>query len=400
MIDRKTIVAAALALATGACSGIGSNHALPAVAGGNLMQGAADGRPLAVTSILKLLKKQAVIGSTVDPLNGDVNPYGLAIPPYGYKKIAKGNAYVCNFNNKANVQGTGTTVVSLAPAAGSKPARFIQSPKLLGCAADAFDSRDNLWTANFAAKSVVMMAPTGAVQSTFKGGNYVRPFGLTYTTTGGLYPSSSVFVSDASTGSIILTSSCAEGASGCTYPGTAIVTGFPVNHGKPGSILGPSGLTFDPYACTTLQGKPACGALYVVDGVNNSVVAIYNVLNIRKAKSIIVNKGGLTFSGPLKSWAKVIFHGAPLKAPISAALVGSVAPSPSGAGKPGNLVIGNTAGPNVLVEISEAGKVLDQVNVDKGAPGALFGLQAVGYGAATQLFFNDDNANNLQVLQK
>ncbi len=53
-----------------------------------------------------------------------------------------------------------------------------------------------------------------------------------------------------------------------------------------------------------------------------------------------------------------------------------------------------------MVELSPAGKVLDTRNVDKGAAGAIFGMVATGTSTSTtKLYFNDDNANNLQVLQ-
>jgi hypothetical protein len=45
--------------------------------------------------------------------------------------------------------------------------------------------------------------------------------------------------------------------------------------------------------------------------------------------------------------------------------------------------------------------VLDVLNVDTGAGGALFGMVATGSNAAnTKLYFNDDNDNNLQVLER
>jgi hypothetical protein len=54
------------------------------------------------------------IGSTVPP-NGDVNPYGVAIVPSTVGKLTAGDTLVSNFNDKANVQGTGTTLVEISP---------------------------------------------------------------------------------------------------------------------------------------------------------------------------------------------------------------------------------------------------------------------------------------------
>jgi hypothetical protein len=54
------------------------------------------------------------LASTV-PGNGDVNPYGVAVVPRSTGDLGKGNVLVSNFNNKANVQGTGTTIVEVTP---------------------------------------------------------------------------------------------------------------------------------------------------------------------------------------------------------------------------------------------------------------------------------------------
>jgi hypothetical protein len=54
------------------------------------------------------------LASTV-PRNGDVNPYGVAVVPRSTGHLRQGNILVSNFNNKANVQGTGTTIVEITP---------------------------------------------------------------------------------------------------------------------------------------------------------------------------------------------------------------------------------------------------------------------------------------------
>ncbi len=54
------------------------------------------------------------IASTV-PHNGDVNPYGMAVVPRTVGDLAQGDILVSNFNNSANLQGTGDTIVEIAP---------------------------------------------------------------------------------------------------------------------------------------------------------------------------------------------------------------------------------------------------------------------------------------------
>jgi hypothetical protein len=56
----------------------------------------------------------SVVASTV-PSNGDLNPYGVARVPESLGSLIQGNILVSNFNNSANLQGTGTTIVQIAP---------------------------------------------------------------------------------------------------------------------------------------------------------------------------------------------------------------------------------------------------------------------------------------------
>ena len=71
--------------------------------------------PQPVASFLGQLRGLTQIASTV-PANGDVNPYGVAIIPASDGRLTAGDILVSNFNDKANVQGTGTTIVQVSPA--------------------------------------------------------------------------------------------------------------------------------------------------------------------------------------------------------------------------------------------------------------------------------------------
>ena len=69
--------------------------------------------------------------STV-PGNGDVNPYGVAVVSHSTGDLFARNVLVSNFNNKANVQGTGTTIVEITPS--GHHWLFAQiNPNLPGC---------------------------------------------------------------------------------------------------------------------------------------------------------------------------------------------------------------------------------------------------------------------------
>jgi hypothetical protein len=65
-------------------------------------------------AFLSSLGKPSQLASTV-PANGDVNPYGIVVVPSTVGSLVKGDTIVSNFNNKANVQGTGTTIVQVSP---------------------------------------------------------------------------------------------------------------------------------------------------------------------------------------------------------------------------------------------------------------------------------------------
>src|ERR1700689_5511084 len=54
------------------------------------------------------------VASTV-PLNGDVNPYGVAVIDHSKGSLHQGNVLVSNFNDSSNQQGTGSTIVEVSP---------------------------------------------------------------------------------------------------------------------------------------------------------------------------------------------------------------------------------------------------------------------------------------------
>lgn len=65
-------------------------------------------------SLLGRLNNNDMIAFTV-PANGDVNPYGVAIVPRTTGALVRGHVLISNFNNSGNLQGTGTTIVQVAP---------------------------------------------------------------------------------------------------------------------------------------------------------------------------------------------------------------------------------------------------------------------------------------------
>jgi hypothetical protein len=56
----------------------------------------------------------STVSSTI-PGNGDINPYGVFRVPRSVGRLNRGSILISNFNNSANLQGTGTTLVQIAP---------------------------------------------------------------------------------------------------------------------------------------------------------------------------------------------------------------------------------------------------------------------------------------------
>ncbi len=67
------------------------------------------------SSFLAPLRTVSTVAPTV-PASGDVNPYGIVLVPTSTGKLHAGQLLVSNFNDKANNQGTGTTIVQISPA--------------------------------------------------------------------------------------------------------------------------------------------------------------------------------------------------------------------------------------------------------------------------------------------
>ncbi|HEY1882761.1 MAG TPA: hypothetical protein VGG51_06955 [Candidatus Cybelea sp.] len=325
------------------------------------------------SSVLKSLKKQVVIGSLVDPVNGAGNPYGLTVAPVSSGDFTKGDLVVCNFNAKSNVQGTGRSIVAIHPKPGSKPMHVSSIPSLKGCDALALGGNDTIWAAAMVANDNPIIDTMGDLIQNIKGKPFKQPWGQIFATpkTG----SAAFYATNAGTGTVVRINL------GSKFTYDIVGSGFPVNHGKPGTALAPSGLAYDASNDT----------LYFVDGQNNTLVAFKNVSSIPDG-GIKAMDNGMKFSGPNAKDARIVYSGQPLNGPISTALLPN-----------GSIVAGNTLDPdgkNLMIEISPAGKLLDVRNVDKGAAGALFGMVATGTPADTKIWFNDDNDNNLQVLER
>ncbi len=87
--------------------------------------------PVAPTAYLSHFHKIKTIASTV-PHNGDVNPYGIFIVRHSTGRLHAGSILISNFNNKANLQGTGSTIVQITPSGHRTLFARISASKLPG----------------------------------------------------------------------------------------------------------------------------------------------------------------------------------------------------------------------------------------------------------------------------
>jgi hypothetical protein len=329
----------------------------------------------AASSVLSTLTAERTIGSTVIPAINQGNPYGLDVAKISSGKILAGDLIVCNFNNSANTQGEGTSMVALRPIIGSSPRLITNTAALRGCNALLAAPTGPIWAADWTENINPIFNANGGFITGLNQEHWHHPFGEAFAPPVNQNSDPAFYVSNAGDGSLVRVYVLA----GPTFKFTTIVTGFPINNGLPGGILGPSGLNY----------QRAGDRLYVVDGTNNALYAIDNVSRIA-AGGIVVH--GTAFSGSQAGAAHLIYKGSPLNGPVSSAVLFN-----------GNIVLGNTLDPdgkNLMVEISPSGALLHISNVDTGAAGAIFGMVATGTSASTtRLYFNDDNDNTVKVLE-
>ncbi len=402
--NRAALALVGALLAGSACSGNGTVPASPSGAGNSASQASnvdtnatlpagdtsaalpAEDTPTDNTSILKKLKKDVVIGSTIDPTNGDTGPHALSVVKVNYLNFKKGQLLVCNFANSAGKGGKGTTIDVFDPKPGSKPTSFAQSSDIEGCDGVAGTSADDVYASGLTSGVVAGFTPAGKLIKTY-GSPIEKPFSILDASCSSSpdaidpafcgYSAEYIFVSDAKTGSIV---SFSINNYGNPKP-TQVATGFAANNKTNWSRLGPSGLSYD--------GKK--DMLYIADGKSNTVVVFTNAGELLEKNEIVVLPGGKTFKCKYKkACGKLIYSGSPLDAPVAMTRLPN-----------GNLIVANTKGGNTLVELTPAGQVLDKKVVDTSKTAGIFALQATGKSDTdTVLFYTDTNTNTLHELEQ
>jgi hypothetical protein len=345
---------------------------------------AAPTSPQPVASFLGQLHGLTQIASTV-PANGDVNPYGVAVVPASGGRLTAGDVLVSNFNDKANVQGTGTTLMEVSPAgktsvfanvsalpAGQACPGGIGLTTALGILPGGWVLAGSLPTAKGGALPsgdpagcLIVLNDQGTVAETITNPDIVGPWDLTVKSSA---TSAEVFVSNALGGNTSthdgapVTGNCTvvrlDLALSSTSPpqltsSTVIGTEFPWRANKAALVLAPTGLALG-----------SDGTLYVDDTLTNSVSAIPQAL---------------TRTGAVTAAAGTLSTGGALNAPLGMTL----APN-------GDLVVVNGNDGNA-VEITPAGKQLATKTLIKNGAGDLFGIITT----QTGLIIANDGTNAL-----
>ncbi|WP_232448308.1 hypothetical protein [Burkholderia ubonensis] len=324
-----------------------------------------------------ILPPSSVIASTV-PTNGDLNPYGIAFVPSGvpaWSTLKPGDVVVSNFNNSANLQGTGTTIVKLSP--DNSPTVFFQGQNLglttaLAVLRNGFVLVGNVPTTDgqhvVPPGSLLVINPQGSLVTQLVSAALLDgPWDMTVIDRGQRV---TAFVSNVLNGTVARIDLMFDNSGGVTMLQSSriIASGYTFRTDPSALVVGPTGLAYDANN----------DILYVASTGDNAVFAI------RNAASTNGNAG----AGRLIYFDKKHLHG-----PLALAL----APNGHLVTANGDAVNPDPQQPSEIVEFTVDGQFVAQMQVDI-VPGAAFGL-AFGLGSQRQPQFAavNDNTNSATV---
>ncbi len=328
------------------------------------------------------------IVSTV-PANGDVNPYGVAVVPKTIGKLVKNAVLVSNFNNGANQQGTGTTIVQILPDgtqtlfAQLVPADLPITPQRVGLTT-ALAVLKTGWVivgslpttdgtaATATDGNIFILNSSGQVVDSLAGPHIRGPWDMTAVQRGARH--AILFVSMVLKDTVAAAGAVVNGGyilrmdlrtppdTGSNKPTvvsqTVVAEGFPQRTDPAALVIGITGLAFGPG-----------DKLYVADTLVNEIRVI-----TRATKRKTVGAMG-----------KVIHSNGLLNQPLGLMITPK-----------GTLVAAN-GGDGLMVEISPAGREVFSIDINPGGAGTLFGLARRPGGG---VFFVDDGTNMLRALTR
>jgi len=316
------------------------------------------------------------IVSTVPP-NGDVNPYGVAFVPNGFPtggSLQTGDILVSNFNNNANLQGTGTTIVSVTPTGGVSP--FFQGKAglglttALGVLKRGFVLVGNLPTTDGTSNTVqqgslLILNRSGTIVANLSDSVLLDgPWDLAVHDEGSR---SQVFVSNVLNGTVTRLDLSISDTAVTVSSSTRIASGYTHRFDAAALVIGPTGLAYDTDR----------DLLYVASTGDNKIFAIEHARAATK-------DGGM---GRAIYTDDTHLHG-----PLGLAL------APNGHLITANGDAVNPGGEqNDLVEFTIGGQFVAQFQVDSGAGGGAFGLAFGRSGGEPRFAAVDDVQNTLRI---
>jgi len=328
----------------------------------------------------------STVASTV-PANGDINPYGVARIKQSVGNLQFGNILVSNFNNSANLQGTGTTIVQVSPSGTQNLFAQINADELPGpcpggvglttalvvfktgwVIVGSLPTQDGT-SATAQAGCLLVLNSKGEVVETFSGDPINGPWDMTGYEANGL---GYLFFTNVLNGTVngggqivhdgtIVRMVITDTSSTPTVVSTTIIgSRFEERTDPAALVIGPTGVSLD----------SVNDILYIADSLTNRIQAIHDAL-VRTTSDLT----GVTVSS-----------GGFLNDPLGLAL----APN-------GNLAVVNGNDGNII-QITPAGaqifhQLIDTTGCPPGA-GALFGLAAV---KNEGIYFVDDASNTLNL---
>ncbi len=363
-------------------------------------------------NVLKNLHKVTTIASTL-PANQDVNPYGVARVPRTIGNLVAGHILVSNFNNSSNAQGTGTTIVDVAPDGSVTLFSQIVATALPGSCPGGVGLTTALavlrsgWvivgslptidgtSATAQAGCLIVLDNSGKPVETFFGSPVNGPWDMAAFDAG---DHASLFVTNVLNGTVVATTPAgAPGpvvnqgtvvrinleVSDTTMPSissiTVIGSGFAQRTDPAALVIGPTGVWLSPPCeesapddCNTKFGHRGEPVLYVADTVNNRIAVITDALSRNHSAGV---GNTLTVGGSLNG---------PLGLTVT----------------DGGHILTVNSGDGFITEITPQGLQIAKTLLDNsGSPagaGALFGLI---FEPGRGVVFVDDAANTLNLLQ-
>jgi hypothetical protein len=327
------------------------------------------------------------VASTV-PSNGDVNPYGVAVVPASIGKLVAGHILVSNFNSSANLQGTGTTIVDIAPNGAVSLFAWIDAGALPGPCPGGVGLTTALvvlhagWvivgslpttdgtSATAQAGCLIVLNRFGTVVETIAGSLINGPWDMTaldQDSTADLFVTNVLNDTVAGNGALVdegtvvrINLSVSASSMPSVVSMTTIGSGFPERTDPAALVIGPTGV-----------GLAADGTLYIADSLENRIASIGNAVDRTSTAGI-----GVTVS-----------RSASFNDPLGLAVLPGGGDILTVNGNNGLLVVTTTSG-------GQVGRgLLDSSGTPPGA-GALFGLAPAREG----LYFVDDATNTLNLL--